>query len=68
MVRSTPSSNRKPKSAESDDMVRLSVSVPRNLYDELDKIAQRDSRSMAWVIRKAAEGLVKQDQPLFHQT
>jgi predicted transcriptional regulator len=33
----------------------------------VDRLADRDSRSRNWVINKAAEELVKSDQPLFHQ-
>jgi metal-responsive CopG/Arc/MetJ family transcriptional regulator len=52
--------------AESD-VVRFSVSLPKELCNEVDRIADRDSRSRNWVIKKAAEELVKSDQPLFHQ-
>ena len=46
---------------------RLSVSLPRELYDEVGKIAKRDSRSLGWVVRKAVEELVKAELPLFNQ-
>lgn len=46
---------------------RLSVSLPQDLYEEVEKIAKRDSRSMGWVIRKAVEELVKAELPLFNQ-
>lgn len=48
-------------------MKRLTVSFPAGLYAELEKLAARDSRSLGWIIRKSAEELVKQDQPLFHR-
>lgn len=47
---------------------RLTVSLPPDLYEEVEKIAKRDSRSLGWVIRKAVETLVQNEQPLFHQT
>ncbi|WP_414660164.1 ribbon-helix-helix protein, CopG family [Horticoccus sp. 23ND18S-11] len=53
--------------SEEANVVRFSVSLPKALCDEVDHIADRDSRSRNWVIKKAAEELVKSDQPLFHQ-
>lgn len=53
--------------AEDDGMKRLTISLPAALYAELERIAVRDSRSLGWVIRKGAEELVKQEQPLFHR-
>jgi predicted transcriptional regulator len=50
------------------DTPRLSVSLSKELYGEVEKIAKRDSRSMGWVIRKAVEDLVKAELPLFHQS
>jgi len=46
---------------------RLTVSLPTDLYQELGVIAKRESRSLGWVIRKAAENFVREDSPLFHQ-
>ena len=53
---------------EAGEVTRLSVSLPNDLYREVELLAKRDSRSLAWVIRKAVENLVKQEQPLFHQS
>ncbi|OYU42110.1 MAG: hypothetical protein CFE44_25870, partial [Burkholderiales bacterium PBB4] len=47
---------------------RLSISLPSELYSEVEKIAKRDSRSMGWVIRKAVEAHVQSEQPLFYRT
>jgi len=44
---------------------RLTVSLPTNLYMEIQLIAKRDSRSLGWIIRKAVENLVREEQPLF---
>ena len=56
------------KRSKRPGITRLSVSLPPSLYKELELIAKRDSRSLGWVIRKAAENLVKEELPLFNQT
>tara|TARA_R110002072_G_scaffold275272_1_gene436362 strand:- start:574 stop:777 length:204 start_codon:yes stop_codon:yes gene_type:complete len=33
--------------------VRLSVSLPRHLHDELERTAHENDTSIAWVVRKA---------------
>jgi hypothetical protein len=53
---------------ETSEVTRLSVTLPSDLYREVELLAKRDSRSLAWVIRRAVENLVKQEQPLFHQS
>jgi len=40
------------------DVQRLTISLPKELYSEVQTIAARDSRSLAWVVRKALEKLV----------
>lgn len=45
-------------------MQRLTISIPKPLYDEVERISNRDSRSMAWVIRKAIETHVQEESPL----
>lgn len=45
-------------------MQRLTVSIPKPLYDEVERIASRDSRSLGWVIRKAIEVRVQEESPL----
>ena len=52
---------------ETDDSVRFSVSLPKPLYDEVQVLAKREDRSLAFVVRKAVENYVREDQPLFHQ-
>ena len=58
------------KSAQENekDSPRLTISLPRKLYDEVQAIAAKESRSLAWVVRKALENLVAEEQPLFHHT
>lgn len=48
-------------------MQRLTISIPKPLYGEVERIANRDSRSMGWVIRQAIETRVKEESPLFTQ-
>jgi hypothetical protein len=45
---------------------RLTISLPSELYDEITRIAKRDSRSRGWVIRKAVDQLIREEQPLLH--
>lgn len=47
-------------------IVRFTVSLPVAMNTELERIGRRDSRSRAWLIRKAVEALLKQENPLFH--
>jgi metal-responsive CopG/Arc/MetJ family transcriptional regulator len=52
---------------EEKNVVRFSVGLQKGLCAEIDRIAKRESRSRNWMINKAAEELVKNEQPLFHQ-
>jgi metal-responsive CopG/Arc/MetJ family transcriptional regulator len=52
---------------EPDDSVRFSVSLPKPLYHEVQVLAKREDRSLAFVVRKAVENYVREDQPLFHK-
>ncbi|HEU5080194.1 MAG TPA: ribbon-helix-helix protein, CopG family [Opitutaceae bacterium] len=52
---------------EATDMQRLTISLPKTLYAHVERIAKRESRSMAWVIRKGIESVIKEDEPLFNQ-
>ena len=63
----TPMPKVKQKKSDRPDKPRLSVSLPRDLYVEVEAISKRDSRSMGWVVRKAVENLVKAELPLFNQ-
>jgi metal-responsive CopG/Arc/MetJ family transcriptional regulator len=44
---------------------RASVSFPRNVYLELERIAEAKRVSVAWVVRDAAERYVTDQWPLF---
>lgn len=45
--------------------VRASVSFPRVVYDELEKLAAAKKVSLAWIVRDAAERYVADQWPLF---
>jgi predicted DNA-binding protein len=59
---------RKQSVVDEPNAIRLSISLPVELYHEVELMAQRDSRSLAWVVRKAVENHVKQELPIFNQT
>jgi hypothetical protein len=63
----TPKKPKADAEEEAADMQRLTISLPNTLYAQVERIAKRESRSMAWVIRKGVESLVKEDEPLFNQ-
>lgn len=44
--------------------LRLSVSLPTELYEVLDQIASQNRVSLAWVLRDAAEKYVNDKWPL----
>lgn len=39
--------------------VRASISFPANIYEELERIAEANKVSLAWVVRQAAEKYVR---------
>lgn len=46
---------------------RVSVTLPRESYAELGRIAERKRVSIAWVVRDAVEQYLRAEAPLFHQ-
>lgn len=48
--------------------VRLSVTVPTNHHESLDRIARQKKVSVAWVIREAVEKYLTLDPTLFDKT
>ena len=48
--------------------VRLSVTVPRPDYDELERLAGLNHVSVAWVVRKAIDQFLAVQEPLFRGT
>jgi hypothetical protein len=46
---------------------RLSVTIPAETYDSLERIARRKKVSLAWVVRDAAEKYVSDELPLFRE-
>jgi hypothetical protein len=59
-------SKKPPVEEDEADNVRLTISLPKPLYDEVQAMAKRDDRSLAFVIRKAIESHVHEDQPLLY--
>ena len=56
-----------PASKPNDDRtatVRLSVSLPRDVYDALETRASKHNVSLAWLVRKAVHDHLDQDIPL----
>jgi metal-responsive CopG/Arc/MetJ family transcriptional regulator len=51
-------------SAQQLDTKRLSISVPRAVYQELEAQAARNNVSLAWVVRKALSEYLDRDIPL----
>ncbi len=47
---------------------RLSVTIPIDTYDSLERIARKKKVSLAWVVRDAAERYVSDELPLFRET
>lgn len=47
---------------------RASVSFPRNVYEELERLAAAKKVSLAWVVREAAEKYVADQWPLLSQS
>jgi predicted DNA-binding protein len=47
---------------------RLSVTIPVETYDSLERIAKKKKVSLAWVVRDAAERYVSDELPLFRGT
>ena len=45
--------NDEEQKSEVSSRVRLSVSIPRHLHDELERTAHENDTSIAWVVRKA---------------
>ena len=60
-----PNLNGLPKSERSP---RLSVTIPFETYDSLERIARKKKVSLAWVVRDAAERYVSDELPLFRET
>ena len=45
---------------------RLSVSLTKEQYRELNAIARKNRVSVAWVVREAIDRLLMEDMPLLH--
>lgn len=49
----------------SREATRASVTFPANIYAELERIANENKVSVAWVVRDAVEKYVEERYPLF---
>jgi metal-responsive CopG/Arc/MetJ family transcriptional regulator len=46
---------------------RLSVTIPSETYDSLERIAKKKKVSLAWVVRDATERYVSDELPLLRE-
>lgn len=56
---------RKPKTDRDSDNVRTSVILPVSTHAELERLAKKHDRSIAWVIRQAVTTYLDHEHPLF---
>lgn len=52
------------RQVEQSGTMRLSVSLPRDVYQALEAKAAQNDVSLAWVVRKAVADYLDQDVPL----
>ncbi|NJA90143.1 ribbon-helix-helix protein, CopG family [Rhodocyclus tenuis] len=53
--------------SQTKDGTRASVTFPAGLYAELERIAEENKVSVAWVVRDAVEKYVEAQYPLFRR-
>lgn len=58
---------RKAKGSASKPMTRMSVGFPPELFHTLEKMADQQKVSVAWIVRDAAEKYVSDRWPLLAQ-
>ncbi len=54
--------------APAERTVRASVSFPEDQYSELERIAEQQRVSLAWVVREAVQTYLVTRWPLFEET
>jgi hypothetical protein len=54
-----------PNAEEERKTVRTTVTLPSRDYAELERLAERQRVSVAWVVRDAVEQYLKRSLPLF---
>jgi predicted DNA-binding protein len=57
---------RKGRPPEAVRFARTSISFPPDVYEILERIAQEQKVSTAWVVREAAEKYISERAPLFN--
>lgn len=48
--------------------VRTTVSIPREDYAEIERLARRKKVSVAWVVREAVDRYLDAESPLFRRS
>ena len=54
--------------ARSTRQVRISISIPPDVYETIEKIAKEKKVSLAWVVREAVDSYLGERWPLFRET
>ena len=57
----------KQKKSASKPSVRTTVSIPKDDYSEIERLAERKKVSVAWVVREAIDRYLASESPLFRQ-
>lgn len=60
--------NRSIKSPTTERSVRASISFPEHEYAEIERIAQEQRVSLAWVVREAVHTYLNAKWPLLEET
>lgn len=55
------------KKATPKRSVRTTVSIPKDDYSVLERLAERRKVSVAWVVREAIDRYLASESPLFRQ-
>lgn len=57
--------NRRRSKAASQDTIRTSVILSADAHAELERLAEKNDTSIAWVIRQAIKAYLDRDHPLY---
>lgn len=55
------------KEARSTRQVRISISIPADVYETIENIAKEKKVSLAWVVREAVDTYLGERWPLFRE-
>lgn len=56
------------KQGKTAKTVRTTVSMPRTDYEELERLADKNRVSVAWVVREAVQTYLDSKTPLFRES